>query len=38
MDEVIDIEGEGDTHQTLSVFECGRLLERMAREIPALAA
>jgi purine-binding chemotaxis protein CheW len=38
MDEVIDIEGEGDAHQTLSVFQCERLLERLAREIPALAA
>ncbi|WP_371869581.1 chemotaxis protein CheW [Duganella flavida] len=38
MDEVIDIEGEGGAHQTLSVFECARLLERLAKEIPALAA
>jgi purine-binding chemotaxis protein CheW len=38
MDEVIDIEGEGDAHKTLSVFQCDRLLERLAREIPALAA
>lgn len=38
MDEVIDIEGEGGAHQTLSVFECERLLERLAKEIPALAA
>ncbi|GJI87339.1 chemotaxis protein W [Rugamonas sp. R1(2021)] len=38
MEEVIDIEGDGDNHQTLSVFECGRLLQRLAREIPALAA
>jgi len=37
MDEVIDI-GEGDTRRTLSVFQCDRLLERLAREIPALAA
>lgn len=38
MDEVIDIDGEGGAHQTLSVFQCDRLLERLAREIPALAA
>nr|WP_315393363.1 chemotaxis protein CheW [uncultured Duganella sp.] len=38
MDEVIDIEGEGAAHQTLSVFECGRLLQRLALELPALAA
>ncbi|RFP13541.1 MULTISPECIES: chemotaxis protein CheW [unclassified Duganella] len=38
MDEVIDIEGEGDSHKTLSVFECDRLLQRLARELPALAA
>jgi len=38
MDEVIDIDGEGDAHRTLSVFQCERLLERLAREIPALAA
>ena len=38
MDEVIDIEGEGGSHQTLSVFECDRLLQRLAREMPALAA
>ncbi|WP_436145034.1 chemotaxis protein CheW [Duganella sp. LjRoot269] len=38
MEEVIDIEGDGDNHQTLSVFECDRLLQRLAREIPALAA
>ncbi len=38
MDEVIDIEGDGDSHKTLSVFECGRLLERLARELPVLAA
>ncbi|MYM93470.1 chemotaxis protein CheW [Duganella vulcania] len=38
MDEVIDIEGEGDSHKTLSVFECDRLLQRLAREMPALAA
>jgi purine-binding chemotaxis protein CheW len=37
MDEVIDI-GEGDARRTLSVFQCDRLLERLAREIPALAA
>jgi purine-binding chemotaxis protein CheW len=36
MDEVIDI--DGDSHQTLSVFECERLLARLAREMPALAA
>ncbi|GJJ01932.1 chemotaxis protein W [Duganella rhizosphaerae] len=38
MDEVIDIEGEADSHKTLSVFECDRLLQRLARELPALAA
>ncbi|MQA18585.1 chemotaxis protein CheW [Rugamonas rivuli] len=38
MDEVIDIEGEGGSHKTLSVFECDRLLQRLARELPALAA
>lgn len=39
MDEVIDISGEGDaTRQTLSVFECERLLQRLAKEMPALAA
>jgi purine-binding chemotaxis protein CheW len=39
MDEVIDIDGAGgDGHQTLSVFECDRLIERLAREMPALAA
>ena len=38
MDEVIDIDGEGGIHQTLSVFECDRLLARLARELPALAA
>ena len=38
MDEVIDIEGEGGSHKTLSVFQCERLLERLAKEIPALAA
>jgi len=37
MDEVIDI-GEGDSRRTLSVFQCDRLLERLAKEIPALAA
>ncbi len=37
MDEVINIEGPNDTRQTLSVFECNRLLERLTREIPALA-
>lgn len=38
MDEVIDLDGEGDSHKTLSVFECERLLQRLAREMPALAA
>lgn len=38
MDEVIDFEGEGDSHKTLCVFECDRLLQRLARELPALAA
>jgi len=42
MPDVIDIEsdGEGGTqqHQTLSVFECDRLLQRLAQEVPALAA
>jgi purine-binding chemotaxis protein CheW len=38
MEEVIDIEGDGDSHKTLSVFECDRLLQRLAREMPALAA
>jgi purine-binding chemotaxis protein CheW len=37
MDEVIDI-GEGEARRTLSVFQCDRLLQRLAREIPALAA
>ena len=37
MDEVIDI-GEGESRRTLSVFQCDRLLERLAKEIPALAA
>ncbi|WP_373996666.1 chemotaxis protein CheW [Duganella sp. 1224] len=37
MDEVIDI-GEGDARRTLSVFQCDRLLERLTKEIPALAA
>jgi purine-binding chemotaxis protein CheW len=37
MDEVINI-GEGETRKTLSVFQCDRLLERLASEIPALAA
>ncbi|WP_373925133.1 chemotaxis protein CheW [Duganella sp. sic0402] len=37
MDEVIDI-GEGETRKTLSVFQCDRLLERLAGEMPALAA
>ncbi|TFW27093.1 chemotaxis protein CheW [Duganella callida] len=37
MDDVIDI-GEGDEHKTLSVFECDRLIERLAKEMPALAA
>jgi purine-binding chemotaxis protein CheW len=38
MEEVIDIDGEDDQHKTLSVFECERLLQRLAREMPALAA
>lgn len=38
MEEVIDIECEGGSHKTLSVFECDRLLQRLARELPALAA
>jgi len=38
MEEVIDIDGEGGQHQTLSVFESERLLQRLAREMPALAA
>ncbi|MFS2002358.1 chemotaxis protein CheW [Duganella sp. CT11-25] len=38
MDEVIDIDGDGGSHQTLSVFECGRLLAKLAHEMPALAA
>jgi purine-binding chemotaxis protein CheW len=38
MEEVIDIDGEGDHHKTLSVFECERLLVRLAREMPAVAA
>jgi purine-binding chemotaxis protein CheW len=37
MDEVIDI-GEAETRKTLSVFQCDRLLERLGKEIPALAA
>lgn len=37
MDEVIDV-GEGASHRTLSVFQCDRLLQRLATEIPALAA
>jgi purine-binding chemotaxis protein CheW len=39
MDEVIDIGGDGDSaRQTLSVFECERLLQRLAKEMPAMAA
>ena len=38
MDEVIDIDGDGDSHQTLSVFECERLLAKLAREMPVLAS
>ncbi|NRR30266.1 chemotaxis protein CheW [Oxalobacteraceae bacterium] len=38
MDEVIDIASEQDsTTKTLSVFECGRLLERLSRELPVSA-
>ncbi|MRW84709.1 chemotaxis protein CheW [Pseudoduganella sp. FT26W] len=38
MDEVINIDGTDGAQKTLSVFQCDRLLERLAREIPALAA
>lgn len=38
MEEVIDIDGEGDSHKTLSVFECDRLLQRLARELPVASA
>lgn len=41
MDEVIDIAGDGagnTARQTLSVFECERLLQRLAKELPAPAA
>jgi purine-binding chemotaxis protein CheW len=38
MEEVVDIDGEGEQHKTLSVFECERLLQRLAREMTALAA
>ncbi|WP_371866469.1 chemotaxis protein CheW [Duganella alba] len=38
MDEVINIDGADGAQKTLSVFQCDRLLERLAREIPALAA
>ena len=38
MDEVIDIDGNDGKHLTLSVFECERLLAKLAREMPALAA
>ena len=39
MSEVIDIdEGPEGSHKTLSVFECERLLERIARELPSCAA
>jgi len=39
MDEVIDIGGDGDNaRQTLSVFESERLLQRLAKEMPAMAA
>jgi purine-binding chemotaxis protein CheW len=38
MDEVIDIDGDGGNHQTLSVFECDRLLAKLARELPAAPA
>jgi purine-binding chemotaxis protein CheW len=38
MDEVINIEAEDKSQKTLSVFQCDRLLERLAHEIPALAA
>ena len=37
MPDVIDI-GDGAQHQTLSVFECDRLLGRLEQAIPALAA
>ena len=39
MAEVIDIGGDdGSAHQTLCVFECERLLQRLASEMPAQAA
>ena len=42
MPDVIDIEGDGEggtqQHQTLSVFECDRLLQRLEKELPVLAA
>ncbi|KQQ45087.1 chemotaxis protein CheW [Duganella sp. Leaf126] len=38
MPDVIDIEGDGASHQTLSVFECDRLLQRLADQLRAAAA
>jgi len=38
MEDVIDIDETPDgSHKTLSVFECERLLQRLARELPATA-
>lgn len=39
MDEVIDIDAEGDNaHKTLCVFECDRLLQKLALAMPAAVA
>ncbi|WP_296000115.1 chemotaxis protein CheW [Rugamonas sp.] len=39
MDEVIDIDAEGDkAHQTLCVFECERLLQKLALAMPGATA
>ncbi|MET0320751.1 MAG: chemotaxis protein CheW [Duganella sp.] len=38
MPDVIDIEGDGADHKTLSVFESDRLLQRLAQELPAISA
>jgi purine-binding chemotaxis protein CheW len=39
MTEVIDIDGDGETaRRTLSVFECERLLQRLAQQLPAAEA
>ena len=38
MDEVINIDNDDGSQTTLSVFQCDRLIERLSREMPALAA